>query len=135
LKFLKLNVQPECLGNHYLEDDDYYGDGDATEIIHDLRREIQWTSAQTEVKVMVDHIFETLVPACPHFVALAVEASWEEGDSCDCGVFVRTKQIGMFGNTSYVGVGIDPIERKALKYELPCSEVFEDLAEEDLLHY
>jgi 3D (Asp-Asp-Asp) domain-containing protein len=42
-----------------------------------------------------------------------VQKLQEDGIVHDCGGFIRTRQIDMFGETSYVGV---PVEKKAIKY-------------------
>jgi hypothetical protein len=65
--------------------------------------------AKSQMKAMADHIFETLASACPHLVALVIEATREDGSKLVCGGFVRTKQINILGRTSYVGF---PLLRK-----------------------
>jgi hypothetical protein len=77
-------------------------------------------------------VFETLAPTCPHFMALVVEATWGDGDDLDCGGFIRTRQIDVFGQTKYVGV---QVEKSAVKYYVPSSDVLVELEDESPVNY
>jgi 3D (Asp-Asp-Asp) domain-containing protein len=131
---LKLIVRPECLRAEYLEpdEDDYNSEDEMQNSCYCLREKDQARMARDQVNAMANHIFGTLASACPHLVALVVEAVREDGIVHDCGGFIRTRQIDMFGETSYVGV---PVEKKAIKYYVPRSGILEELAGEDLLNY
>jgi hypothetical protein len=89
---------------------------------------LQLRKAEDQAKLVADHIFGTLAPSCPQFVALVVDSAWESGDVIDSGGFIRSKQTDIFGNTAYVGV---PVEKSAIKYYVPCSEVLEGAQEDD----
>jgi hypothetical protein len=128
-------VRPECLRSEHLEpdEDDYYNSEDEMQnSFWCLKEKDQTRMAVDQVNAMANHIFGTLASACPHLVAPAVEVVRGDGFVRNCGGFIRMKQIDMFGKTSYVGV---PVEKKAIKYYVPCSEILEELAGEDLLNY
>jgi hypothetical protein len=113
-----------------MEDEFDIHDEFAANVLLDMKRATQEKTAKDHVKVMADHFFGVLAPACPHLVALVVEATWEDGDELECGGFIRTKQTDVFGNISYVGVAV---KEEAVKEYVPCSEVLEPITEEPFL--
>lgn len=132
---MKITVQPECLRNSEFEDSDEESlDGSDDERIsdevHRLAFQLQLKKAEDQAKLVANHIFESLAPSCPHFAALVIDTVREIGDVVESKGFVRSKQTDFFGNTTYVGV---PVEKSAIKYYVPCSDILECAQEDDLL--
>ena len=98
--------------------------------VHRLAFQLQLKKAVDQAKLVASHIFESLAPSCPHFAALVIDTVREIGDVVESKGFVRSKQTDFFGNTTYVGV---PVEKSAIKYYVPCSDILECAQEDDLL--
>lgn len=136
---MKLAVAPKCLSDEILDGESDYEPEECERAkqlandMQDFKIALHIERAKDQARAAADLVFDSLVPCCPWFVALALDLNTEHDSDSMCSVeFLRSKQIDLFGKTSYVG---RPVEQGTIKYYEPCSDVLEDLPDEDLLKY
>lgn len=100
--------------------------------MREVKLDLHIERAKDQARAAADLIFDSLVPRCPWFVALVLDLNTEYGDSHCCMEFLRSKQIDVFGKASHVA---RQVEGGTVKHYEPCSNVLENLEDEDLLKY
>lgn len=127
---MKLSFYPDSLADvtEYSDDE---GDG-VIDHLNELVLDKACRVAAVEARVAANHIFNSLAPDCPLFVALYIEMCDLVGGPLEYLECLRAKQTDVFGKTSYVAV---PGKMHTIKYFEPCSDVLEEVEEEDFLKY
>jgi hypothetical protein len=78
------------------------------------------------MKIAADKIFQTLVPTCPHFMAVVLDVRDCEG--ADYGratipfAFIRSKQIDPTRRSTYVG---SSVKVAMVKHYAPCFDMLD----------
>jgi hypothetical protein len=128
LRLLKLFCYPDALA-HIVQPQDEEMD-ESGETWCDVKVDRAYYMAKAETTVAADHVIKSLAQSCPRFVALSIDINDPAGGNIDGLEFMRAKQIDVLGKVTCVARSV---EQKMIRYTEPCSDILQEMHEDDLL--